>query len=1110
MTDEQTAAASSPWSKVGTDVDGLHTTVEYLREVELPEIVEEVVRRVLLARPETPLMATYEVQSAAVDIYNERYDAANREEEDGSSTGITSPADKPDGVPNSNDSFTTFNGGRLSLFRAASTTSKKPAHRGPDLLCGLRKGNLEGCGASGKVFKAMDKGGTVYAVKQIDLPKTDTIVLEEAMAEYATLKQLTHRNIVRVWDFLANAGRAEIVMSYWTQGSVAAQIREFGALPPFTVRKYAVQLLRGLGYLHCCRVLHRDIKPQNVLVDATGCVALTDFGLCTVSEAKDKKEDGAPEAPKEMQVFGTWPYLSPGIVRHNRYTEQSDLWAFACSLLEMATAHMPWSGAGNGIPQTWTHFTYCFALLTASSKGITPIDVRHDWEGPPWPPEAREATLDLGEDLIGFLRLAFSGELALLRVWNGDETDEVPAPVTHRTLMTHAFLGEMRRIGSHKARKSAHTGPDAVVCKLEYDVPLSGKATVFLNEAQAELQAEEQESFASSLVLGDSAVAHASPFSNMDIRRKDEGAGFNNTDLGRTYCTRKRPAHVLLHLLGRTKDRRDVEPGMPSIILSPEVLHRTDDTTELVVDAHNIDRVCTEERTLGLSPDHIGVEKFGESTPDGPSAKLVYGPGRFVLTVGEVKHLTRSAWMHTTSDVPRKFLADLVALTSRPDQQLFWSAHRAIPLSKVGEPEEEELLREVVRGDIERATASCEQIHADRELVSAEILDAGGTHKTQLQRRLLQLDTELMRQRHWLARGRDYATVLLTEMQESNPPSSSVTPTLATTVDLRPASPRKSIVRVQGQTTKPPFWEGFLEFQAWRQHVTLFPFEYGFPSAADGKAALEQSLTELCTAVCVSQLGYFMVDGCDGNHSQLVERTPQPVVFLSAAGLDFNKPLATLREASKYFSRPTNLPPDTPGHQGWQGMLPLAQFRLKERLKELYRCIFECAQHHGARNLSMLPMGLGWFLANVHPEDKPVVRKAYFGAQFELLCEWDFGFETYYLSAGSPEQRALAEQTLEEWLSGTETGTPAALRCNVVFHSCDAKFLAVELAKRSMAPAILNPADCAATVLGQLGTFWEDGRGSHYSGEEDVCAHSTAVLGRVGIADVWGHRSTKT
>eukprot|EP01062_Namystynia_karyoxenos_P029394 TRINITY_DN2208_c0_g2_i1.p1 TRINITY_DN2208_c0_g2~~TRINITY_DN2208_c0_g2_i1.p1 ORF type:complete len:1103 (+),score=343.58 TRINITY_DN2208_c0_g2_i1:123-3431(+) len=1090
------------------DSEALKATVEYLRRIELPEIVEEVVRRVLLSRPESALLAAYELQSAAVDYYNERaqeeqYDDEEEEEESPTQAEQT-PAPKSHGDEHKRDarseSFVTTLTGPQHTATSKDDKERKEQER---LLCGMRKGNLEGCGASGKVFKAMDKGGTVYAVKQITLPKTDTVVLGDAKQEYGMLKQLTHRNIVRVWDFLANLGKAEIVMSYWTQGSVATQIREFGALPPFTVRKYAVQILRGLGYLHCCRVLHRDIKPQNVLVDATGCVALTDFGLCTVSDLAPKEPAGAAAAPKEMQVFGTWPYLSPGIVRYSKYTEQSDLWAFACSLLEMATAHMPWSGAGNGVPQTWTPFTYCFALLTAGSAGISPIDVREGWEGPPWPPEAMTVTMELSNDLLDFLRMAFSGEQTLLRAWGDEHEEDMLVPVTHRHLMAHPFLGEMRRVVTKsRVPKGAAADGGATLARYFRDVPLSGKAAVYL----ADDGGEGADQLVDALVLSDSAVAHASPFSGMDVRRKDSGRGYNNTDLSRSYCLRKRPAHVLLSLLGRTRIRDDVEAGLPNVLLSPNLLQRTDDTTEIVIDAEACDRVAREEREQGLSDDNL--DRWDPST-DGPAALDVYGPGRFSITVGELKHLTRSTFIHTTSDVPRRFLGDLIALTSRQDQQLFWSAHRAIPLAQVGEPEEEEKLRVVVEDDIRRARSFLNELTVKKDGLLQK--KGSGGLSPEDQQELNKIDTEMMRYHHWVSRGQQFMECLLTQSSEGTPgmdhQASAVNLVVAGPhLKRRSLTPQKSFAQGDAGKRK-AFLDGFNDFQAWRQHVTLFPFEYGFPSAADGKAALEQSLTELCTAVCVSGLGYLMVDGCDGNHSQLIPRTPQPIAILSAAGLDFNKPLATLREASKYFNRPDDLPPDTPAHLGWKGMLPLAQFRLKERLKELYRCIFECAQHHGARNLSMLPMGLGWFLGNVHADDRATVRKAYFGAQFELLCELDFGFETYYLNAGSPEQRALAEATLEEWLSGTETGNPMSLRCSVVFHCCDAKFLAVELAKRSMAPAILNPADCAATVLGLIGTFWETGRGSHYSGEEDVCAHSTAVLARVGIAEVWGESS---
>ncbi|KAJ9454646.1 Mitogen-activated protein kinase kinase kinase 2 [Diplonema papillatum] len=182
----------------------------------------------------------------------------------------------------------------------------------------------------------------------------------------------------------------------------------------------------------------------------------------------------------------------------------------------------------------------------------------------------------------------------------------------------------------------------------------------------------------------------------------------------------------------------------------------------------------------------------------------------------------------------------------------------------------------------------------------------------------------------------------------------------------------------------------------------------------------------------------------------------------------------------------------------WVGFLPLGEFRLCQRIKENYRAIYQCAKRQRVRHMSMLPMGQGVFLNGIaSAEDKDAVRKAYFRAQFELLCQQSWGFDTYYLNAGGPHGLKLAEDVLSEVLVKPDM----ALSCNLVFHCCDAKYLAVELAKQSLSAAVLNPSDCSALIWGVTGTQWEMGRYNFYSGEQDMCAHSTAVLAHGNI--VW-------
>eukprot|EP01062_Namystynia_karyoxenos_P029395 TRINITY_DN2208_c0_g3_i1.p1 TRINITY_DN2208_c0_g3~~TRINITY_DN2208_c0_g3_i1.p1 ORF type:complete len:1161 (+),score=361.77 TRINITY_DN2208_c0_g3_i1:98-3484(+) len=1007
--------------------------------------------------------------------------------------------------------------GRISGARFSGIARATPSYS-KELKCGYTRGTELGCGGFGRVCKAMDSNtGCVYAVKELVLHTQEQ--RDAAQKEYAVLKQLAHTNIVRVWDFhlRCDDSVAEIVMSYWTQGSIAHQLEEFGALPLFTVRKYVAQLLEGLGYLHGVTVLHRDVKPANALVDASGRVALTDFGLAFVQEAVASQSS-------ETLLVGSPPYMSRNVVTGRGYSRGSDLWALGCSVMEMATALRPWSNEkvgrrpwGSGLHSTpWCPEQFIYAIASRGEEG-TPL---HALE------EVRRSKLS--KDLVAWLELCFSAERAGL---------------TCRSLAEHEYLWTP----AEKARRQL-LGPGERAAwgtwRHEHFTAPSGHVAVYscLHEAQFKAYVD--------MLKGDSAVAVATTYDHFEIRESAESpVSFTNNavDAKRVYCCRKRPAHALAALIGRAPYREMLESDIPAFELQPPLMSRADDEHELLLDASVLDAVAAKERERGLSPDEDFDALFQDpERPDGPSAREIYGSKAFRITIGELKRMARTVHVELASDaVPRKFFAELVALTrGSKARHHFWSAHRAIALRSVGQPSETEELRAVVAAEVARAKEAEERLrslhltsmrdslksHGERDdsppegvmhgspipgaagqdsvpspndtadssmppvnkswSSSVASLHCGLTESDNSPRLSHTLVTvrsgwhaESFRRRRGenQVRALTYAARIARQMLEEKCESPTVQ-----RVPQTPATPDSECQEVQRLLQ---------DFDEWRRYVSLFPAEYGFPSAADARAALDLSLTELATHVCISEQGYLLVDGCNGSANQLHPRT-EPITFLSAAGLDFMRPGATIREASKYFKHTA----DTSGcpHKGWSGFLPLAEHRLRERLKGLYTAVFASARRQGARNLSMLPMGMGHFLENLGEEDRIGVRRAYFQAQFELLCDSDWGFEGYYLNPGTdPESWELAEQVLESVL---RSDGGRQLRCQaVVLHQCDGKFLAAELAKRSMAGALLNPSDAAGIMLGLPGASWELGRCHTYSAEQDLCAHSTSVISRSSV-----------
>eukprot|EP00667_Euglena_gracilis_P007109 EG_transcript_7172 len=228
----------------------------------------------------------------------------------------------------------------------------------------------------------------------------------------------------------------------------------------------------------------------------------------------------------------------------------------------------------------------------------------------------------------------------------------------------------------------------------------------------------------------------------------------------------------------------------------------------------------------------------------------------------------------------------------------------------------------------------------------------------------------------------------------------------------------------------------------------------GFRSTRHFTQTIQQSLTELSTQVCVVGQGHFFV----GNHNQIQAKPAYPVTFLSAPGIDFNAGAAARTEMSKYFLK------DRFREGGREAF--------KARVKRTYHILFTACQDNGVTHPTALAVGLGVFMP---PIEKDAVKRIYHEAQFELLSENDYGFDTYFLNpavAMDPARQLLHEQN--------NSSKPYAFKCRVVLHSKDGKALASRLAHEGYRTSFLNPSDCIAVMQGCVGYWWECGLGERY------------------------------
>ncbi|MDQ4106318.1 MAG: serine/threonine protein kinase, partial [Actinomycetota bacterium] len=158
--------------------------------------------------------------------------------------------------------------------------------------------------------------------------------------EGRTAARLSHPNIVQIYD----AGEAEldgrevsyIVMEYLSGGDLQALLMEKGPLRERELTRIGADVASGLAHAHHKGIIHRDIKPQNILLDEYGRAKLTDFGIARALDATYATRTGS--------YLGTASYSSPEQLRGEEVTPKSDVYSLGCTLYEAATGGPPFSG----------------------------------------------------------------------------------------------------------------------------------------------------------------------------------------------------------------------------------------------------------------------------------------------------------------------------------------------------------------------------------------------------------------------------------------------------------------------------------------------------------------------------------------------------------------------------------------------------------------------------------------------------------------------------------------------------------------------------------------------------------------------------------------------
>ncbi|KPJ70282.1 hypothetical protein AMJ44_00120 [candidate division WOR-1 bacterium DG_54_3] len=195
-----------------------------------------------------------------------------------------------------------------------------------------------GKGGMGKVYKAHDTEIKEKVALKLLKPEiaADKKTIERFQNELKFARKISHRNVCRMYDLNKEEGSYYITMEYVPGEDLKSSIRRMGPLSAGKTISIAKQVCEGLEEAHRLDVVHRDLKPQNIMIDKDGNVRIMDFGIARSLKAKGITGAGV--------MIGTPEYMSPEQVEAKDIDQRSDIYSLGIILYEMVTGKVPFEG----------------------------------------------------------------------------------------------------------------------------------------------------------------------------------------------------------------------------------------------------------------------------------------------------------------------------------------------------------------------------------------------------------------------------------------------------------------------------------------------------------------------------------------------------------------------------------------------------------------------------------------------------------------------------------------------------------------------------------------------------------------------------------------------
>jgi eukaryotic-like serine/threonine-protein kinase len=323
-----------------------------------------------------------------------------------------------------------------------------------------------GSGGMSSVYQAFDptlERWVAIKLMHRDI-SSDPDQLERFRREARAVAQLNHPHVVTVIDAGEDDGAPFIVFEYVEGETLKDRIKRQGRLPVSEAVAYAIEIGRALECAHLHRLVHRDVKPQNVLIDPDGRAKVTDFGIARSLEAHGLTATG--------RVLGTTDYVSPEQALGHEVTPQSDIYSLGVVLYEMLTGEPPFRAESQvavamkhvrePLPDVQRLRPEISAALAAVVERATAKETAHRYQ------TVGEMVHDLEEVLA--IEAARTGEATgeattVLRTLSDDTADFAPVRLRHPkrviflTLLLLALVGVAVWFLASRAEKGPGAGP---------------------------------------------------------------------------------------------------------------------------------------------------------------------------------------------------------------------------------------------------------------------------------------------------------------------------------------------------------------------------------------------------------------------------------------------------------------------------------------------------------------------------------------------------------------------------------------------------------------------------------------------------------------------------